>query len=111
MGRLIWLTILIVACQARTPGADTISIGSSRADVRALMGEPERVQEFKLPEAPFFGPQESLTDLVPAGTPVEEWVYILGEEELYVWFAGEEGQAKDQWRTISTARYPVGAVY
>jgi hypothetical protein len=42
---------------------------------------------------------------------VEEWVYVLGEEELYVWFAGEEGETKDQWQVIKTARYPVGAVY
>jgi hypothetical protein len=108
---VIWLAILIVACQTKTPDADGISIGASRADVRALMGEPERVQEFELPDAPFFGPQESLIDLVPAGTPVEEWVYIQGEEEQYVWFAGEAGQAKDLWRVIETARYPVGAVY
>ncbi len=32
-------------------------------------------------------------------------------DELYVWFASEEGQAKDQWRVIVTASYPARAVY
>ncbi|HET6371234.1 MAG TPA: hypothetical protein VFG95_08555 [Nitrospiria bacterium] len=88
-----------------------VDTGSMRADVRARMGEPEQVREFKLPEGPFFGPQESLAGLVPAGTLVEEWVYRVGNDELYVWFAGAEGEAKDQWRVLETARYPAGAVY
>ena len=108
---MIWLAILLGACQASPGNAVVINTGFSRAEVRALMGEPERVQEFILPETPLFGPQESLAELIPAGTWVEEWVYTVGEDELYVWFAGEKGQAKDQWRVIETARYPAGAVY
>jgi hypothetical protein len=108
---LIWLTVLLVACQANRGDEVVINTGSLRAEVRALMGEPVRVQEFILPESPFFGPQESLTGLLPAGTPVEEWVYAVDEMELYVWFAVEDGQAEDQWRVVEMARYPAGAVY
>ena len=84
------MAILLSGCQARPDNSVVIGPGSSHTNVLSLLGEPDRVQEFNLPEVPFFGPQESLTDLIPAGTPVEEWVYIEGEEELYVWFAGEE---------------------
>lgn len=108
---IIWIAILLSGCQAPPDNSVVIGPGSSHTNVLSLLGEPDRVQEFNLPEVPFFGPQESLTDLIPTGTPVEEWVYVLGEEELYVWFAGEEGQVKDQWQVIKTARYPVGAVY
>jgi hypothetical protein len=108
---IIWLIILLNACQLKIGNTGVINTGSSRADVLAMIGKPKRVQEFKLQETPFYGPQENLTNLIPARTLVEEWVYIKGEEELYVWFAGEEGQEKDQWRVIETARYPAGAVY
>ncbi len=107
----IGLIMLIPACQPKPANKIAVTTGSSRAECRALLGEPGRVQEFKLPETPFFGPQESLTNLIPAGTLVEEWVYPVGEEELYVWFAGEEGKPRDQWRVIETARHSAGAVY
>jgi hypothetical protein len=108
---VIWMAVLLGACHARDGGSVAVDTGSMRADVRARWGEPERVREFKLPEGHFFGPQESLTGLIPAGTLVEEWVYRAGKEEMYVWFAGAEGEAKDQWRVIETGRYPAGAVY
>jgi hypothetical protein len=108
---LILLAIASVACQATPDNEAVIKTGSSRPEVREQLGAPARVQVFQLPEPPFFGPQESLTELVPPGTWVEEWVYAMGKEELYVWFAGEEGQDPDEWLVIETGRYPAGAVY
>lgn len=109
--KLIGLAFLLVSCQAVPGEASAIEIGSSRAEVRAELGEPQRMQEFILPEAPFFGPQESLTGLVPPGATVEEWVYLQGEEEWYIWFTGPEGQNREAWQVVETGRYPVGAVY
>ena len=108
---LIVMSLLPGACAAGGADEIVIQIGATREEVRARLGEPKRVLEFNLPEAPFFGPQESLLDLIPPGTLVEEWVYAVGDEEFYVWFAGEEGQVKDEWRVIETGRYPIGAVY
>jgi hypothetical protein len=75
------------------------------------MGEPDRTQDFPLPDVPFFGPQESLTGLIPAGTPVKEWVYVIGEQELYVWFRCDQGGPEFDCSLVTSARYPVGAVY
>jgi len=108
---IILLAGLLGACQTIPGDAVLISTGSSREEVREQLGEPERVQEFNLPDVPFFGPQELLTELIPVGTNVEEWVYLEDEEELYIWFVGAEGQNKDQWKVIETGRYPAGAVY
>jgi len=102
---------LLGACQTIPGDAVLISPGSSRAEVREQLGDPARVGDFNLPEAPFFGPQESLTDLIPVGTKVEEWVYIQDESELYIWFVRAQGANKDQWQVIATVRYPAGAVY
>jgi hypothetical protein len=94
------------ACQAAT-----ISLGDSPENVLSLMGEPDRTRDFPMPEVPFFGPQESLTGLIPAGNPVKEWVYVLGEQELYVWFRCDQGHPEADCSLVNSARYPVGAVY
>jgi hypothetical protein len=94
------------ACQAAT-----ISLGDSPENVLSLMGEPTRTRDFPLPEVPFFGPQESLTGLIPAGTLVKEWVYVQGDEELYVWFRCDKGDLEGECSLVKSACYPVGAVY
>lgn len=117
--RILWrsLVLLLVpcfigsACLAGRPLQDSATPGATPAQVRAALGEPTRTQEFLLPEVPFFGPQESLTDLIPAGTPVEEWVYVQGDEELYVWFTCTGEDTEVECGVVKTARYPVGAVY
>ena len=107
----IGLLVFPVACRQDLEDASAIQIGSLRGEVRAQVGQPQRTQEFRLPEAPFFGPQEGLAGLIPPGTLVEEWVYTLDNDELYVWFAAEEGDAVGEWRVIETGRYPMGAVF
>jgi hypothetical protein len=109
----VWVLVLVIldACRVQPPQAATVSPGATPAQVRTLLGEPTRLQNFLLPEAPFFGPQESLTNLIPAGTPVEEWVYVQGNEELYVWFVCTQGSSEGECTVIESARYPVGAVY
>jgi hypothetical protein len=96
----------LVSCQALS-----ISPGDSPERVLSIMGEPTRTQDFLLPEAPFFGPQESLTGLIPAGALVKEWVYVQGDEETYVWFHCDQGEVGEDCSLIKTASYPVGAVY
>jgi len=108
---LIMLTVLSVGCHTDIGKTVRIQKGSSRIEVQTLLGEPHKTQELVLPIVPFHGPQESLTGIVPAGTLVEEWVYVIDKEELYVWFAGQEDQSKDEWQVVTSARYPVGAVY
>ncbi len=107
----VLLVVSLSACQGSPADTAVVQPGASRSEVRAQLGEPEQIQEFSLPEPPFFGPQEGLTDLIPAGTLVEEWIYTVGQDALYVWFAGEEGQARDEWRVIETARYRTGPFY
>jgi hypothetical protein len=107
----ILLMILIIGCSpAPTPPAE-ITQGSTKDDVFVLYGEPDRTQEFIIPDEPFFGPQEGLINLVPPGTTIEEWVYEIGDEELYIWFTGEEDTTREEWRVLDLGRYPKGAVY
>jgi len=108
---VIWVCVLLGGCHAAPTAAVVVDTGSVRAEVRARLGAPDRRREFELPSTPYFGPQESLAGLVPAGTLVEEWVYHEGDEERYVWFAGAEDQPGDRWRVIATGRYPAEAVY
>ncbi len=105
---IFYLFLSSSACRARWA---SLAPGDSPGQVRARLGEPTRTQDFLLPEAPFFGPQESLTGLIPAGTLVEEWVYVQGNEEQYVWFRCDQGEVGEDCSLIKTASYPVGAVY
>ena len=103
--------LLLAACQNQIVARREMQPGLSPAQVQGLLGEPARTQDFLLPEVPFFGPQESLTGLIPAGALVEEWVYVQGDEELYVWFHCDQGEVGEDCSLIKTASYPVGAVY
>jgi len=77
---LLLFSALIVGCSPAATSPAQVKPGSSKEDVIALYGEPDRTQEFIIPDEPFFGPQESLIDLVPPRTTIEEWVYDIGEE-------------------------------
>jgi hypothetical protein len=75
------------------------------------LGEPDQTQDFKIPDGPFFGPQEGLADLVPSGTVIEEWIYEFGDEVLHVWFAGPVDEPREDWVVLDTANHPKDAVY
>ena len=109
---LLILVLLAVASCSSTPSSPgEVEIGFSREEVIEVMGEPATTQDFVLPDQPFFGPQESLTSLLPPGTVVEEWVYELDEEVMYVWFAGKSNLPREEWLVIETGVYPAGAVF
>jgi hypothetical protein len=105
------LMSLIPSCSPASILPAEVTQGSSKDDVVALYGEPDRAQEFVLPDAPFFGPQEGLINLVPSGTLIEEWVYEIGDEELYVWFTGKGDEPGEDWLVLDLGRYPKNAVY
>jgi hypothetical protein len=108
---LLLFMSFIVSCSPATAPSTEIKPGSSKEDVIALYGEPDRTQEFIIPDEPFFGPQEGLIDLVPPGTLIEEWVYEIGDKELYIWYAGDNNQAREDRLVLDLGRYPKGAVY
>ena len=108
---LFLITVVLVGCSPTSNLPPEVGKVSSKAEVIALLGEPDQTQDLKLPNEPFFGPQESLINLVPAGTVVEEWVYEIGDDVLYVWFKGEVDQLREDWLVLDTARYPKDAVY
>ena len=103
------LGLLITAC-APALSAEIIP-GQAMAEVRAAAGDPDETQTFTLPSEPFFGPQEGLANLLPAGTQVEEWQYLHGDEVTYVWFAGEAGALPETWTVVDTATYPADVVW
>jgi hypothetical protein len=109
---LIFLVLLAIAnCSSATSSPDDVEIGFSRDEVIEVMGEPAMTQDFVLPDQPFFGPQESLANLLPPGTLVEEWIYELDEEVMYVWFASESNLPRAEWLVFETGVYPAGVVF
>ncbi|MGD2048096.1 MAG: hypothetical protein PVH03_01305 [Chloroflexota bacterium] len=106
---LVFLTL--ASCSSTSSSPDEVEIGFSRDEVIAVLGIPSTIQDFVLPDEPFFGPQESLTNLLPPGTMVEEWMYELDDKVMYVWFASESDLPRDEWLVIKTEVYPAGAVF
>jgi hypothetical protein len=107
----ILLMHLVVSCSPATIPPSEITPGSSKDNVITMYGEPDRTQEFIIPNEPIFGPQEGLVNLVPPGTTIEEWVYEIGDEELYIWFTGDNDAAREKWLVLDLGRYPKDAVY
>ncbi len=105
------ISILLIGCSPISIPTLEVIKGSSKSEVIESLGEPDQTQDFILPDAPFFGPQESLSSLVPAGTVIEEWVYEIDDDVLYVWFTGEVGKLREDWLVLATAKYPKDAVY
>ena len=105
------IAVVLVGCSPTSLPPSEVGKGSSKGEVIASLGEPDQTQDFMLPDEPFFGPQESLANLVPAGAVIEEWVYEIGDEVLYVWFTGEVDELREDWLVLVTAKYPKDAIY
>jgi hypothetical protein len=102
---LFIIAVILVGCSPTSSVPSEIRKSSFEGDVIASLGEPDQTQDFILPNEPFYGPQESLVNLVPAGTAIEEWRYEIGDEVLYVWFTGEDDDLREDWLVLATARY------
>lgn len=107
------LVVLLVAvsCSMERDAVREVQPGQTRAEVRATAGDPDEIIEFTIPTEPFFGPQEGLASLLPAGTRVEEWQYQNLGEVIYIWFAGGAADSREDWRVIETAVFPADAVF
>ena len=104
------LLLSLTACTDVETQLAQVKPGLSKSEVQDLLGEPEQAYVSMLPEGYFFGPQEGLADLISPGERYEEWIYHIGEDDFYVWFAGD-GYSMDSWTVIRTARYPRDAVW
>ena len=102
---------LLSGCNRRQNQLSEIEPGLSKGEVTRILGDPSEVNEFVMPDGPFFGPQEGLTGLGPPGQLVEEWVYYTDGEVRYVWFLGEPDQEREAWHVVLTSVYPKDAVY
>ena len=108
---LFVLVLCLFGCTLVSRPLSEPVVGSTKDNVLASMGEPDQIQDFILPDPPYYGPQEGLINLVPAGTLIEEWTYIIGDDILYVWFSGENDVARDNWLILHVAKFPKGAVF
>ena len=109
--QLVLHLVFAFGCSAGRDVTREIQAGQTRDEVRAAAGEPDEIIEFTLPYEPFFGPQEGLESILPAGTLVEEWQYRSGGEVIYVWYAGGWEEPREEWTVIDTAAFPADAVY
>ena len=105
------MTPILAYCARSTPFPSELREGLSQQEVLQILGEPDLQNEFVLPEPPFFGPQESLVNLIPAGSVVLEWQYQSEGENRFVWFWGEDETLQDTWRVVMTLTFPQDAIY
>jgi hypothetical protein len=102
---------ILSGCNGSKKDQTEIEPGLSREEVTRILGDPNELNEFVLPNSPFFGPQEGLTGIVPPGQLVEEWVFHTDGEIRYVWFWGKQSQDRGEWSVILTSVYPKDAVF
>ena len=110
-GIVVLSMIGVAGCAKPGSPASEVEEGFTREEVRNALGESYKVQDFLVPDQPFFGAQEILASLVPPRSTLEEWVYQMDGDLMYVWVSGEAGQGRDSWTVIGTARHPEDAVY
>ena len=108
---LVLSALLMTGCLRAQHSQVELKAGLTHQEVRRVLGQPDEIQEFVMPNGAFFGPQEALSGLVPTGSLVEEWRYKLNDEVIYVWFYGDSSQGKDAWRLIATTIVPKDAIY
>lgn len=104
-------SVLLAAC-VREAAVPRVEPGQSRAGVEAILGPPDNVSDFMLPDEPFYGPQEGLASVVDPGTVTEQWRYETSESVVYIWFAGTGAEApRESWTVVDMATYPAGVVF
>lgn len=104
------VSALVGACSSLPSTGGEPQIGMDRSEVENLLGAPGSMSLEHLPEGALFGPQEALYGPLAAGDPYEEWRYDLGDDDLYVWYAGPSSDPVD-WLVVMTAQVPKDAVY
>lgn len=103
--------LLMAGCsRPQTPPVE-VEAGLTLEEVRDALGEPDEIQEFVMPDGPFFGPQEALSGLVPAGSLIEEWRYELDDEVRFVWFYEDPASGQEGRRLVATIIVPKDAIY
>lgn len=92
--RRAWIVLggglFALGCQFE-PGLDERTFtGMQQAEVRELLGEPDRVEEIRKTTEYVFGPVETVWSRLEMGDHIVSWVYEtrLGRKELY--FANDE---------------------
>ena len=103
--------LLITGCLGTQNPSVELKAGQTPQEVEAALGQPDEVNDFVMPDGPFFGPQEALSGLVSAGSVVEERQYKVNDDVIYVWFYGDSTAEKNSWRLIATATVSKDAVY
>jgi len=83
----------------------------SKEEVISLLGEPIEKHIEILPEPPFWGPSESLVNIINPGGEYEEWQYIVDDRDYRVFFGSVDIKPKTEWKVIDKTSFPKGAVF
>ena len=108
---LLAILILLTSCLKTQNPELKLKTGLSQDEVRHLLGQPNEMRDFVMPDGAFFGPQEILSGVIPTGGLVEEWRYNVDDEVMYLWFYSATKEGKDKMKLISTATVPKDAIY
>ena len=88
-------------------------VGLDRNGVLATLGQPDRIEQQRIPTVPFFGPQQTLLVILRPGQAFEEWQYSKGVFTYLVWFAGgtEGAFGLQEWKVVATGLNREGRAY
>ena len=103
--QLSLLLVVAVGCSAERDPTSEIQAGQTRDEVTAAAGDPDEIDEFTLPDKPFFGPQEGLASVLPAGTLAEEWRYRSAGDVIYVWFVADPAEPREAWAGLKVMNF------
>jgi hypothetical protein len=85
--------------------------GMTRTEIRNRLGDPAAIRTNRLPEGPFWGPQEGIDiKTLDSLRRYEEWQYEHKDTIYLIWF-GDPVKGESAWRTIGKTSYPKGAVF
>jgi len=88
-----------------------VMTGMSREQVTTLLGKPSKKQVAILPKPPFWGPQESLVNIISPGSEYEEWEYEVNNRTYLIFFGSVATRPETDWKVIDKTSFPKGAVF
>ncbi len=101
----VLLTFLLAAGRAEAQQPGDLVIGSSKALIVAVVGEPDERETLVKGVQPIWGPEEAFWHEIPDGIRLERWIYLEEAGRYHLYFhAGQDGLAYK-------AFLPKGAVY
>jgi hypothetical protein len=85
--------------------------GMNKQRVLNLLKEPHDIVIAVLPEPPFWGPQESLVNIINPGTQYEQWRYVVARTDFLIFFGSADKIPRKEWKVLDKTYYSNNEVF